>query len=356
MGEFHEQRAGILQAMPRGLASANSAQPRSRAAPSTRAGARPGPYGPAALDEAVVQALDALRRDGGAGLDNWLDGSGMDALERHNLLRQAQLRAEGTDHGPLQHALDRLLQQDGAAIEQGMLQQELLQATLHELQRTADDAPRRGALAQLEQQLLGTRAGAPIEAHTLGSVLAEACSEGQFCTVLAALRRQRARAPQSRLANSGAQVWLSLKDAASLNLLQSCYAIGAHLHANLANASLLAPSHGPGHDGAARAAVALLALSTDSPPGAAALAQAAGASTDASGQGRVEHLLMGAVRELPLSLWPQSHARGALLAELRAGAGAHAAMPLAHRAPDDKRVEDGLRRAHRISTTTFKEQ
>jgi hypothetical protein len=339
VADFHQERAGVLQPMPRRAAPLNPAPVR-RTAAGPRAGAK-------ALDDAAVQALDAVRHGGAAGLESWLENSSMDPLERDTLLRRAQHDANGAIKATLQQARDRLMRENGAAIAQGREQQSLLQATLHALVQPGDGAPGDGPgqLAQLADRLLGTRSGAPIDAHSFGKVLAEACCAGEFCTMLAALRRQRARAPQSRLANSGPQVWLSLKDAASLHLLQSCHAIGASLHDRLTNAGLLEP--GPGPDGGVRAGLGLLALANHAAADAAALVAAVGASTDARRQGAVYRQLAWAVRELPLTLWPQPKARYDLLASLDDTGSA------VQRNGADLRNEQHLRTAHRLKTTTM---
>jgi hypothetical protein len=341
VADFHQARAGVLQAMS-GRAAPAMPAPARRPAAAPRAGAK-------ALGDAAAQALDAVRHGGAVGLASWLEESGMDPLERDTVLRQALHDAGSDEQAPLQQARARLLREHGSEIAQGREQQELLQASLQALVPPADGTARHATLTQLAGQLLGTRSGAPIDPQHVGQVLADACCAGEFCTLLAGLRRQRARAPQSRLANTGPQVWLSVKDAASLLLLQSCHALGAPLHDQLTNAGL-ASAPVPGQDGGVRAALALLALAHQATPDAAALVAAVGASAAARHRGAVQRLLAHAVRQLPLALWPQPQSRRDLLASLD-DAGAPA-----QRSSADLRGEQDLRAAHRLMTPTIEEQ
>lgn len=253
VAEFHQQRAGALRPVPR-LASAPPAHnPRSRNTVRAQA--------PRQLESAVLAAVECIARGGTEDLEHWLSGCGFDALEKATLLQAVAARGE-PERRQVQPLLDRLAQQD--------------------------------LLAQ--------------------AVQAPASTDGRPDGDPADVRRPVAGDPGLRRAGAdSARVWAARREAASFNLLQSCYHYGADLHAALRKAGAL--DGGGGMQGVARAARGLLRAGEVA---SGELADLVGIAPAAQERGALR-LLAAAVRQLPLTLWPGDKERSALLASLDAG-------------------------------------
>lgn len=305
VSQFHQQRVGVLRPMPRAAAPGNAGRPRGA-----------DPFGPSdALEHALHDAIGKVEQGGGGGLGQWLDESGYDPLRQDTLLEEL-----GERHPEARDAADavreRLGRDHGDAIRAGKDSQDRCAALVGQLAGTAHaegahDSGPEGIRARLQRMLGGWNGGASVAegAHQLADFFSANGAGGNMASRMDAARRAVAADPALRRADGGggARLWMSLRQAASFSLLHSCLEQGANLHAHLARAGLLERGAGP-----ERAGVALLAAGKTSVPGELA----AKVGVRRGGGPAAGRLLAGAVRQLPLDLWPGAEARASLLAAL----------------------------------------
>lgn len=305
VADFHQQRAGVLRPLPR-PAPAPAHSQRSRGAGRLQA--------PRQLESAVLTAVECIARGGTGDLEHWLSGCGFDALEQATLLQAVAARGDA-EQRRMQPLLDRLAREHGATLRDGMAQQDWFAQAVQALDGTGRGRPDYDPAAsrRLRERFKGSASGhAPTDALALDQALQALGGADAAVTVLAGLRRSVAGDPGLRRAGAdSARVWLSLREAANFNLLQSCYHYGADLHAALVQADAYDAGGNEAH-GVARAARGLLRAGEVDGVELAGLVGIAPAAP-----GRAAHrLLAAAVRHLPLTLWPGARERSTLLAAL----------------------------------------
>lgn len=303
--DFHRERVGAQRLMPRAAAAGAAGAPRHRQPPARSA---------RQLERALAQAL--VHIDSGGDLGHFMDESGHDPLEQYTLLREL-----AQQHPRARQAADALCaaleQKHGAALLDASEGQERCAAAVGEIDRQAgigtgkDDGHDGPVLARLQQRLMkGAEAGgATVADHALALARdMAAAGAGSLAARLGRLRQQAGADPVlRRAALHGGRLWMSLRQAHSFLLLESCLHQGAQLHARLAQAGMLAPGHDPD-------SVGLGLLSASGIGHGQELADKVGVrGGDAA---RARQWLAEAVRALPQALWSGHEARRKLLASL----------------------------------------
>lgn len=354
--EFHDQRVGVQQLMPRLMSQLTpqpmpqpmphlTQQPMPRPAPRPAA---PGSSGaarnrPASASQAAPRLEGTLAEmlawvDDGGDLAHFMRESGHDPLEQYNLLQA--LANERESARAAAEALCAGLEQDhGAALSDARQGQARCAAALDELgQQDPEAAAReheheRALMWRFQQRL--SRGAEPGGATLADDALAlaadfKAVGAGALVERLARLRRHVGAEPALRRAGMHrARLWMSLRQASSFLLLESCLRQGAQLHARLVPGGWLAPGRRADEVG-----IGLLAAGNLSHGPELAEQTGVRAGQQAS---RAYQLLADAVRALPLALWSSLEARRTLLASLD---GAALAAP---RHGSEARLEHDLR-------------
>ncbi len=210
------------------------------------------------LESAAAQVIEGLQNSGRPELEARLTAA-YDVLERHTLLRAAKSQLSDKDlsqeerdriKSTLEEMQDQLMKTDGDAIREGLKGADAFESVLEEMEAFEQKNGETNAPNTLSElrSFYGNKSGRsggleePLAPLALAKELISAFGAVNFSTSLLALRKKMAVDLRSaRATDTGPRLWLSLSDAASFNVLQSCFAIAGDLRRNLSERAGITP-------------------------------------------------------------------------------------------------------------------
>ncbi|MFC7518741.1 hypothetical protein ACFQUU_27390 [Herbaspirillum sp. GCM10030257] len=280
------------------------------------------------LHRAASNTLEILRTQGWLSFRSLLSTKYQDPLERYALLHGIMTEVAKDDSAPVsvRHTLkvmkSELLLKHGEALRNGLAGRDAMQSALDLMSANTGIAP--ASIHEL-RNLYGAKGNgksdAPLTAYTLAKVLQNKFGAEYFSGALADLRQKMAidlmpDINRSRQRLQPPYLWLTLSDAAAFNSVQSSFGIACDLRRDLTEKALVMPkaSH-------ATIAVALLGIAESGGKGKGSILVNQIVDTrnlDSLQQAAVSRTIGGAVRKLPLTMWPADKLpqRAELIAEL----------------------------------------